>query len=196
MKTTLSLLFSCWCISVFAHPMLTGLKHWHATFRQQTLDHGNTVYSHSSGEVWVAYPDYFLWKPIEPNQAIFLLHDQKLYTIDRSLEQVSIHSNLKDLMFPMRLLSGNLEDLAKQYILTSSEEGDYKLLCIRPKKNTKVTFKQVTVTFRKEQLYRLVIEQKEGLRSVMTFSHLGHHFSLPENIIPDNYSILNLGEMT
>jgi outer membrane lipoprotein carrier protein len=116
--------------------LLSQLTSLSASFEQLVLDGSGKRMQEVQGSMVLERPGKFRWQTAEPFPQLLVSDGQTLWLYDQDLEQVTQQAvDPKLSSTPALLLSGNLDDLEKTFIVQGPVEGDsgvYRLLPSSP----------------------------------------------------------------
>lgn len=117
----------------------------------------------TESEFKILRPGYFYWRTLPPYEQVIVSNPETISVYDPDLEQVSIYQSEKMRNSPASILSGNRNAIEKQFSVvktsTESDKGNraatFQLSYLD---TTNADFKQLTVTFKKDQLASIVMQ--------------------------------------
>lgn len=111
---------------------LTPLISIMGAFEQRQTGSEGELLSESSGTFKMQRPGMLRWQTIEPFPQLLVTDGADIWMYDPDLEQVTISKVTSQLVnTPAVIFSGDLEELKKQYRVTSREDDHYRLRPIR-----------------------------------------------------------------
>jgi outer membrane lipoprotein carrier protein len=166
---------------------LTGLKSLRTQFTQTTKDSQGHQTGQASGELLVLRPGRFRWESHDATEAaggsapasaaaadsgqVLIADGRNVWFYDRDLQQVQVRPVDAALSAtPIMLLSGGA-DVRKAFEITDagSKEG-LAWLRIKPH-GSDADFRQAVLGFAGGELQQMILEDKLGQQSTLTFSH-------------------------
>ena len=128
-------------------------------FEQHQTGSEGELLSQSSGTFKMQRPGMLRWQTVEPFPQLLVTDGADIWMYDPDLEQVTISKVASQLMnTPAVIFSGNLEELQKQYHVTSREEDHYRLRPIQSGNS----FQRLDLAFANGVLSEMVILDSFG----------------------------------
>lgn len=160
-----------------------------ASFEQQVTDARGLLIDKSSGQLFLAKPN-FRWKVDAPYPQIIVAKAQYLKIYDPDLEQVIVRSMDNTTLSPSSLLTQNSADLVAQYeisrISIPSDSADAPPL--GSQRFTLVTrgaeghIAQVEIEFVGTEMHTLIFADHTGQRSAVRFSQIQQNQTLKDAV--------------
>lgn len=136
------------------------------------------------GQMKVARPGKLYWKTEPPFEQLTLADGKTLWVYDPDLEQVTI-KQLDDSIqqSPATVLSGSIEDIARQYDVFGTQTSDeYWKFAFIPK-SQEVLFSRLELTFdQHDRVSSMLIDDGLGQRTCFRFSNVNYNIKLPETL--------------
>lgn len=136
-------------------------------YQHRTYDDRRSVISSGTGTLSISRPYRFRLEITEPDIELSISDGEKLWLYDPLLKQVQI-LRLEDRWetAPLLLLSGGVQDLQKNWIISASGSDRRRQYTLRPK-DSEILLKQITVIFRGDLPVRMqVVDQLNQLIQV------------------------------
>lgn len=200
MKKILGLCFLLLCplVSVAAEQdiadlrkLLDATKNLQGDFVQSLYDESNELQEESKGKFMMMRPRKFYWETIEPMPQILVSNDKEIWLYDPDLETASVRPFSDDLQqTPALILSENVEELGKQFSVSSKQEKNLQTFTLTPKV-TDGMFQQLILVFEKGLLKEFSMHSNDGqsTRSVlnnvkanMMLAEDKFYFQVPEGV--------------
>jgi len=166
---------------------LTGLKSLRTQFTQTTKDSQGHQTAQASGELLVLRPGRFRWESHDAVDAasgsapagaaaadsgqVLIADGRNVWFYDRDLQQVTVNPVDAALSAtPIMLLSGGTE-VRKAFEITDAGSKDgLAWLRVKPR-GGEADFRQAVLGFAGGELRQMILEDKLGQQSTLTFSH-------------------------
>lgn len=176
---------------------LNPLENYHATFEQRILDSGGERLQEAYGEMWLSRPGLLRWEVEAPYAQTVVSDGEDVYLYDPDLEQVTVQGvDNRVTHTPAMLLSGNVDDLAKNYDVFYEEENEDDVFTMVPN-STDTLFEELSLTFNGETLIELWMTDSTGQRTAIAFSDISQNDAIDEQRfifdIPDNVDVIREG---
>lgn len=174
---------------------LAGLSTWSGDFIQVTEDERGARVGTSTGRLLIVRPGRFRWESsLErggPPVQLMIADGTNLWSLDYDLEQATVKPQAEVLpQSPAMLLAGG-SDLHTGFIVEPGGRRDgYEWVIVKPRE-VESDFREARFGFRNRELARLVVIDKLGQRSTLTFSNVRRNpgidpalvrFTLPEGV--------------
>ncbi len=125
--------------------------------------------THASGSFRLLRPDYFAWIITAPDDQQVIADGQYLWHYDRDLETVTRRPlGGADMQSPLQVLSGDYAALQREYVVTETGRGRFKL---EPRAAASA-FRELTLVFTEETLGGMEIVDNLGQLLLIEFSSL------------------------
>jgi outer membrane lipoprotein carrier protein len=154
---------------------LEGLSTWSAEFSQTVVDSRGRRVGAGAGRLLIARPGRFRWE-LAPEMAgesgqLLVADGRNLWFFDRDLEQVTVRPQDQALsQSPAMLLSGAARVRDAFEILGQGREDGLDWVRVLPR-DAAADFKLARFGFRGPELARLVVEDKLGQRTTLSFRY-------------------------
>ncbi|WP_018014407.1 outer membrane lipoprotein chaperone LolA [Teredinibacter turnerae] len=150
---------------------LRALNTFSAHFEQRLLDDSGAELQKTEGLVKVSNPGRFFWQVEPPFEQTVVTDGEQLWVYDPDMEQVTVYSKQQLASTPAQLLSGDFAELAKTYAITASMNKGALTYRMAPKDEQTSNFAGLEFIFdKKDRLEGMILEDKLGQRTVVTFS--------------------------
>jgi outer membrane lipoprotein carrier protein len=184
LKKTVLLLGLFSAQSVFAdaaadlNVLLNKIESFKADFTQKQIGEDGELMQTTEGSAAIARPQKMRWELQEPFPSLIVVNDHVLWRYDPELEQAS-RETLSDSLqqTPALLLSGNSEEILKQYSVTQSTSG----FRLEPLDKVGV-FRALVMQFEGEQLNGMDIVDDFGQRTEIRFREMTVNETLDETL--------------
>jgi outer membrane lipoprotein carrier protein len=156
---------------------LAGLSTWSADFTQTMEDAKNKSAGVKRGKLVIVRPGKFRWESAPEgagDSAELLIADGKnLWSLDRDLEQATVKPQAEVLLqsSPAMLLAGGAELRSAFNVRANGRSGGLDWVRAQPK-DAASDFREALFGFKGTELVRLVIVDKLGQRSTLTFTNV------------------------
>ncbi len=178
MKFILSLLIVFFPLIAFAgdqdivelRKLLDATKSLQGDFVQSLYDENHELQEESKGKFMMMRPRKFYWDTIEPMPQLLVSNDKEIWLYDPDLETASVRPFSDDLQqAPALILSENVDELRKQFSVTSKKENTTQTFTLTPKVSDGL-FQKLLLVFEKEVLKEFSMESNDGqsTRSVLS----------------------------
>ena len=153
--------------------LLLGLHTYQATFKQITLDSDDRVIQKGQGRVIIMRPGRFRWETDSPTKQIIIANGKTLYVYDVDLAQAATYPLMeKANINPASLLSGSVNDLNQEFIITIVLSNDGVTFQLFPKSGKDLNFNSLCLRFVKNQLAGMTVFNNLNEKSVFQFSRI------------------------
>lgn len=155
---------------------LEGLSTWSAEFMQVTEDERGRRQGEGAGRLQIVRPGKFRWetsaKRGEPPMQVMVADGCNLWFLDTDLEQATVEPQADALpQSPALLLAGGAELRAAFNVTSDGRRDGQDWVKVQPRQ-AESDYREALFAFRGRELSRLVIVNKLGQRSVLTFSNV------------------------
>ncbi len=173
---------------------LDSLKSLTARFEQQAISSNGRI-KKESGEMQMQRPAQFRWLTQHPFELEIVAVKNKVWMIDRDLQQVIIQQQDSRMAnTPAQLLTGDARSLLKQYSVTRFEDGELERYSLIPAKVSDL-FEKLDISFRKGLLSSIVMKDALGGKRRIDFSDVIENRALKtsrfEVTIPKDYDLID-----
>ncbi len=174
---------------------LQGLTTWSARFTQQTADERGKLQDSGAGRLVIVRPGRFRWEKSygdgEAPAELMIADGTNLWQLDHDLEQATVKPQGQVLaQSPAMLLAGGADLRAAFTVSADGRRDNHDWVKVQPKA-AESDFREASFGFRGRELSRLVIVDKMGMRSTLSFSAVQRNaavdpslvrFTLPEGV--------------
>lgn len=155
---------------------------YQANFREITLDETDQLLQKSQGKIYLQRPGRFRWETHTPINQIIVADGQTISIYDIDLEQVTIQRvGQGGTTNPAILLAGDVDHLAKQYVITTMQDAGRLWYVLTPKAKH-ASFKKVLLSFHDGGLVALRLQNNIGQTSIYAFDHVKLNQAIPASI--------------
>lgn len=188
MKFILSLLVVFFPLIAFAadqdiadlRKLLDATKSLQGDFVQSLYDENHELQEESKGKFMMMRPRKFYWDTIEPMPQLLVSNDKEIWLYDPDLQTASVRPFSDDLQqAPALILSENVDELRKQFSVTSKKEKTTQTFTLTPKVSDGL-FQKLLLVFEKEVLKEFSMESNDGQSTRSVLSNVKVNQSLPE----------------
>ena len=154
--------------------LLNQFTTFQAEFTQQTFDKNRQLQQKSTGTVQIMRPGNFRWKTTSPSHQWVITNGTTLWIYDIDLQQVTQQPVDRSPMSPAKLLSGNVDQLLKQFhVSMQTFKNKVSIFQLIPQQsNTDEAFHSVSLIFFGNQLKRIEIQTRLAQINVFSFSQV------------------------
>ena len=173
---------------------LESLKSLSAHFEQQAIASDGRI-KKESGEMQMQRPAQFRWFTKLPFELEIIAEKNKVWMIDRDLQQVIIQQQDERMTnTPAQLLTGDARSLLKQYNVTRFEEGKLQQYSLVPAESSDL-FEKLDISFRNGLLSSIVMKDALGGKRRIDFSEVKENKRLKASLfkvkIPKGYDLID-----
>jgi len=178
-KRTIFFILICTSISIFAQSpisaaskladLLNQFTTFEANFTQTTTDTQQQVMQRSNGRMMMERPGHFRWETQSPSHQIVITSGKKLWVYDVDLKQATEQSITNSPINPAKLLSGNTDDLLKQFTVHMIPHHNLIVFQLIPKQ-TNQQFRSVAMAFAHDKLQSMQIQNNSEQTTTFNFS--------------------------
>jgi outer membrane lipoprotein carrier protein len=176
MKTLIKILFiifPCliWAATATPNKELTQLL---SSFHSLQADFVQSINSnqHSSGKMALQRPGKFRWEIQEPYPQLIIADGKYIWIYDADLQQVTKQKmDYREANNPALLLSGSIQNLQKNFIITKLNQKPGEWFELRPKAKNGL-FQKIQIQFISHKLTAMYIVDNLGQHSTLRFNHL------------------------
>jgi outer membrane lipoprotein carrier protein len=153
---------------------LQGLTTWSAQFTQQTADERGKLQDSGAGRLIIVRPGKFRWEKSfardEPPAELMIADGSNLWQLDYDLEQATVKPQGQVLaQSPAMLLAGGSDLRASFTVSADGRRDNHEWVKVQPKA-AESDFREALFGFSGRELTRLVIIDKMGMRSTLSFT--------------------------
>lgn len=139
-----------------------------ANFTQVTTDTQQQVLQRSHGRMMMERPGHFRWETQSPSHQVVITNGKKLWVYDVDLKQATEQSIADSPINPAKLLSGNIENLLKQFTVHMIPHRNMVIFQLIPKKSNQ-QFRSVAMAFTHDKLQSMQIENNAEQTTTFDF---------------------------
>lgn len=160
-------------------------------FDQTLVDANGEAIQSSSGNFVIQRPGLFRWETLDPFPQLLISNLETLWLYDPDLEQVTIRPFSRQVsQSPALLLSGNAEDIANHYYVTTLEpQQRYQLV---PKEES--TFTKMELVFTQAVLQEILVVDSLEQTTTFAFSDIKTNQEFDNSLfffdVPDGVDVL------
>ena len=152
---------------------LQAINSLSAHFKQTIHDHTGTLLQQAEGSLTVKQPRRFHWLTEQPYKQLVVTNGEKLWLYDIDLEQITQQTFTADLdKTPALLLSGEVDQISKQYQVAVTEAADKTLTFTLTPNQPDNLFKQLSISFNNRQLLGMTLKDSFEQLTTIVFSDL------------------------
>lgn len=196
-SSALFLLYGCFSHSIYADSStaardlarhLADQPGFFANFEQQVFNSTNVVVDRSSGQIILSRPFHLRWETTEPFSQVIIINNDRYMQHDSDIDQLIISSlSGEDTAIPKLLLSANAVAIETHFFVsfidvTASDNNpklNTRFLLVPVDADSLIT--ELTITFSKEGLARIVILDDFQTRSQFVFNEIISDKSINSN---------------
>ena len=143
-----------------------------ADFSQTITDADGSLLQEASGQLTVKRPRHFHWKTLKPYEHLVVTDGKDLWLYDVDLEQITKQAFNEDLdKAPALLLSGEIDEINKQYEVTLDADNENKNTFKLSPNDGDALFSQLSISFVDGILSAMVLSDSFGQTTTITFSN-------------------------
>jgi outer membrane lipoprotein carrier protein len=175
--TALALLFAVFTASADPaaeqlNAQLANMQAFKTNFTQKITDEKGELLQEASGELIIQRPRKLYWSTKHPYQHLVVTDGKVLWIYDIDLEQVSRQPFSDELdQAPALLLSGEIAQISKHYVVSTSMVDNTLRFELLPKKSGSV-FQRMTIDFNNKKLLGMSLADNFGQLTEIIFSKL------------------------
>ncbi|WP_404362407.1 outer membrane lipoprotein chaperone LolA [Marinobacter sp.] len=167
---------------------LRSYRTFQADFVQTVIDAQGAKVQEARGTLKAKRPGLFYWKTEEPMRQFISADGDRVTVYDPDLEQVTIHPMDEQVAgTPALLLSGEVENLAATYDVTSRSFGEKTREYTLVPKSEDSLFLALTLTFYDGELQEMRLEDSLEQRSVLNFDNIRINEEIPDSAFELEY---------
>lgn len=152
---------------------LRSYRTFQADFVQTVIDSQGAKIQEARGSLKAKRPGLFYWETKEPMRQYIAADGETVTVYDPDLEQVTIHPMDEQVAgTPALLLSGEVENLAATYEVSSRSFGEKTREYTLVPKSEDSLFVSLSLTFYDGELQEMRLEDSLGQRSVLSFDNI------------------------
>ena len=165
-----------------------------ARFKQDAIGADGRLTS-ESGKIQMKRPGRFRWITELPYEQEIIARDEKVWMIDRDLQQVIIQQQDERMAnTPAQLLSGNAKEILKRYRVSFFSNKDVEKFTLLPE-NESDLFEKLDITFRQGELESMEMRDSLGGRRRISFTEVNINGMISSSrfkvSIPKNFDVID-----
>ena len=166
-----------------------------AEFKQTINDNTGAVLQEAEGSLTVKRPRRFHWRTEQPYEHLVVTDGKDLWLYDIDLEQITQQAFTPDLdKAPALLLSGEVDEISKQYQVQVSSSADNTLTFTLTPNRPDNLFKQLTISFNNKQLQGMILKDSFEQLTTITFSSVRLNVDVADSLFlftpPDGVDVI------
>ena len=174
---------------------LQAMNSLSAHFKQTINDNAGTLLQRAEGSLTVKRPKRFHWLTEQPYEHLVVTDGKELWLYDIDLEQITRQAFTADLdKTPALLLSGEVDEISKQYKVAVTEAVDKTLTFTLTPNEPDNLFKQLTISFNNRQLLGMKLKDSFEQLTIIEFSDLKLNADIPDSLFefvpPDGIDVI------
>lgn len=174
---------------------LQAMNSLSAHFKQTINDNAGTLLQRAEGSLTVKRPKRFHWLTEQPYEHLVVTDGKELWLYDIDLEQITRQAFTADLdKTPALLLSGEVDEISKQYKVAVTEAVDKTLTFTLTPNEPDNLFKQLTISFNNRQLLGMKLKDSFEQLTIIEFSDIKLNADIPDSLFefvpPDGIDVI------
>ncbi|MCW8092394.1 outer membrane lipoprotein chaperone LolA [Alteromonas sp. ASW11-130] len=170
---------------------LADMEQYRASFKQVVKDSSDEVVHQSTGRLVMARPNKLRWQTDSPDEVLLIADGEKVWNIDRFVEQVTIMSQRLIIADnPFVLLTNTSEEAWSQFEITKL--ADTEKFVVTPKAD-KGQIKRLILKFKGNQLIGLTMRDAQEQTSELRFTNIETQFSVVDDMFnptfPETFTV-------
>ncbi len=166
-----------------------------AEFKQTINDNTGAVLQEAEGSLTVKRPRRFHWRTEQPYEHLVVTDGKDLWLYDIDLEQITQQAFTPDLdKAPALLLSGEVDEISKQYQVQVSSSADNTLTFTLTPNRPDNLFKQLTISFNNKQLQGMILKDSFEQLTTIMFSNVRLNVDVADSLFlftpPDGVDVI------
>lgn len=166
-----------------------------AEFKQTINDNAGAVLQEAEGSLTVKRPRRFHWRTEQPYEHLVVTDGKDLWLYDIDLEQITQQAFTPDLdKAPALLLSGEVDEISKQYQVQVSSSADNTLTFTLTPNRPDNLFKQLTISFNNKQLQGMILKDSFEQLTTIMFSSVRLNVDVADSLFlftpPDGVDVI------
>lgn len=150
---------------------LLKMQTMHAHFTQ-TVRAKKRLITQSSGEMVLAKPNRFRWQTDHPMAQTVIADGKTVWIYDVELEQVTVSKQTKKLGIAGALfLSADITTIQSDFVVYAKQDQTTEIFDLKAK-SSKSTFERVRLTFKKDVLTEIALDDQLGQHTLIHLSHV------------------------
>lgn len=160
--------------------VLDATKSLQGDFVQSLYDENQELQEETKGNFMMMRPRKFYWNTIDPMPQLLVSNDKEIWLYDADLETATVRPFSDDLQqAPALILSENVDELRKQFSVTSKKEKTLQTFTLTPKVSDGL-FQHLLLVFEKGVLKEFSMVSNDGQSSRSVLSNVKVNQALPE----------------
>ena len=148
----------------------------------QTVNAGKREVANSSGMMAILRPGRFRWQTNSPMKQLVVADSERLWVYDIELEQVTVKKQEKGVGgTPGLFLSGNNDNLARDFDVTTSKKGNKELFNLKAK-SPKENYQRLTLIFNGDTLCEIEFFDQLGQHTIVHLSQIKNNPTLATTV--------------
>ena len=170
-----------------------------AKFVQYVLDASGSRLQETHGEMILWAPNRFWWQTQDPFAQLIVSNGQRLWIYDKDLEQVTVQPiDNRTTSTPALLLSGNGQDIDKEFVVEMAQTEDGLTLYRLIPKDPESLYQSLRLNFKNDQLLEMQIQDTLFQRTSLIFSDVVVNPMIDESIfqfvVPKGVDLVEMGQ--
>ena len=166
-----------------------------AEFKQTINDNTGAVLQEAEGSLTVKRTRRFHWRTEQPYEHLVVTDGKDLWLYDIDLEQITQQAFTPDLdKAPALLLSGEVDEISKQYQVQVSSSADNTLTFTLTPNRPDNLFKQLTISFNNKQLQGMILKDSFEQLTTIMFSSVRLNVDVADSLFlftpPDGVDVI------
>jgi outer membrane lipoprotein carrier protein len=168
--------------------LLRGYQTYQADFIQIVVGNGGERIQESRGSMKAQRPGLFYWESKAPMAQHIVSNGDEVSVYDPDLEQVTVHKLDSDMQAtPALLLSGEVDNLAQTYDVSTRRVGDNIREFTLTPKNPDSLFVALRMSFFDGQLQEMRMEDSLAQISILSFDDIVLNGDIPASVFKPDY---------
>ncbi|PFG54757.1 outer membrane lipoprotein carrier protein [Marinobacter sp. LV10R520-4] len=168
--------------------LLRGYQTYQADFIQIVVGNGGDRIQESRGSMKAKRPGLFYWESKAPMAQHIVSNGDEVSVYDPDLEQVTVHKLNSDVQAtPALLLSGEVDNLAQTYDVSTRRVGDNIREFTLTPKNPDSLFVSLRMSFFDGQLQEMRMEDSLAQISILSFDDIVLNGDIPASVFKPDY---------
>lgn len=160
---------------------LQAMQSMTAEFTQQVQDQEGTLLQQSSGHMAWQRSNRFKWTVTEPNQQIMVADGEWLWVYTPSLSQVSKQQLLHQAGTPASLLSGSVDSIGQQFVVSVAHQAQKTVYHLQPK-DPQAPFSEIQLVMVDGTLSSMRFKDQLEQSTTFSFSSVAINKPLPSEM--------------
>jgi outer membrane lipoprotein carrier protein len=170
-----------------------------AKFVQYVLDASGSRLQETHGEMILWAPNQFWWQTQDPFAQLIVSNGQRLWIYDKDLEQVTVQPvDNRTTSTPALLLSGNGQDIDKEFVVEMAQTEDGLTLYRLIPKDPESLYQSLRLNFKNDQLLEMQIQDTLFQKTSLIFSDVVVNPMIDESIfqfvVPKGVDLVEMGQ--